>query len=852
MQNHHTRIDTPSHAAWILDHIVDSRGHFVGTCGGEGPAALQDVDTDGDFIPDVCDPCPRIADVGYRDTHVVQTQPDADGDGILDFCDNCPDRKNPRQVEGTLFVQPDADHDQVGDACDLCPRSDLRGVKDFACCNSSADCGNPYDSTLYSRCFPIKGADGAIQPCYGFAGRCSRGIDSDCDQVGDNCDNCPRGDNAYNPNQADADDDGVGDECDNCAGKACDNCSEAGGSHPADRNDVPDLQCATDADCVSQTGNPESVCVPGKLVDPPGVVLASHCSKMPDPDQDGIGSACDSCAYTPNPPRYVGGVNGQPNCNLDTELAEGVAYPYVGDACDPNPCTRVFEAYADIVDAGDLWVSMSYNPQLLPPSAPAVFEPGQAPFNRSYAGTPAATVGGRFCPCVDPVDATHILSAQQCHQRDQCPIDAGEYDSGNSNFSKVSLVPLPAAGATPPSNPAPGDFALKSELPGLPMEAPWDISPLPGDNLQLVHESPSFLAWDITADGAGPVPGFGLTPAKLGVYWAAVRDIPQMQAASVQSFLKWSNRYQSAFFGKAPKNPYGGKPLATCKICDLEPCPQCAMLLDAKSLVIDPTNLLVSALSKAQLTDVTSAFSPAAIQAFTLPNTRWLGVAEGGGWLRSGDVGFAALSDDGATVREVLARRGPQIQSLLRRGGPIDALAATQAETVADGPAPRSDFAAVLSARESAIFVVGGVRSDDGKLAKDLWRYDVGLDEWSEQLIVGPKPRRVLAATYLTEQRALYLVDTRKIGPFHQARLLRYDIASDSMSVLGTWLRTGWIDRVELSAGPDGRLVLAGSSSKLDRTFGVILSVEPNIPRSSAASPSKACSPSHPRSRCAA
>ncbi len=62
----------------------------------------NDLDTDGDGIPDTGDNCPTTANV---------SQADMDGDGVGDACDNCPSDPNPDQL--------DINHDNWGNACEL-------------------------------------------------------------------------------------------------------------------------------------------------------------------------------------------------------------------------------------------------------------------------------------------------------------------------------------------------------------------------------------------------------------------------------------------------------------------------------------------------------------------------------------------------------------------------------------------------------------------------------------------------------------------------------------------------------------------------------------------------------------
>jgi Galactose oxidase, central domain/Thrombospondin type 3 repeat len=863
------RVDSIDAVNWLIGPerpLLDSVGHFHGTCGNDAPAGFEDIDTDGDGIPDGCDPCPHNPDAGYMTTGTVDNQPDLDHDGVRDDCDNCAPSvdvcagqsascaaptRNPREVIDGQWLQPDLDQDGVGDVCDKCPFSDVRKsldpdpnhlAGDFFCCTTDTDCGNPYGIPSHSRCLPLAPqlvgppATGLLINDCPSAMRCSIGLDSDGDGWQDSCDNCTH---ESNPDQFDADDDGVGNVCDNCSGSHAIDLTQGAegdpGPQPQDKNQV---SCSTSAQCVQLTGEADSTCIPGKLrFNGTNLTLdEAHCSKLADSDHDTLGDQCDSCPRMQNAK--------QQNCNKLIEETRGVPYPYVGDACDPNPCSWTNALKANDFDpnnptAQDLWITFDYHPQRLPLSVLECTPPGgpvecymrpsgpvatanEAPFNTSFIGTPHATVGGRFCECNPDPNTFEPASIGAC--KFQCPPDANEYTKlpQNTPWQHPKLV------ETPPTLPDPQSANFQPEFTGLAMEASRDLPSTVGLGvLSASSLDPTSVSWDLSQNSAGPFPGQGNVIDSYGinaVYWSAVRDVPEMQSASVTTFRAWSNSYIATAFGVNVAPDVVGFLIFNCAQgnCN-DPCPTCRMWVDAINLIISPEKRAI-AKGLGGIVDVTKAFSDGSLTLLADPAMRWTAAAESGRYLQRSDVGLASVSPDGTTLDAALARVGTQIQPLIRgtRGGGAG-FAPAAATSGPPGPPARSDFGVVLSATEHAVFVIGGTL-DSGDYAKDIWRYDLVWDEWTPVPVVGgPPPRKVLSATYLPDTRTLYFVDEGKVAGLRQARLLRYDIATDQTTVLGTWLRTSLIDRVFLSGTDDGTLLLTGSSSKLHFVAGVVL-----------------------------
>jgi hypothetical protein len=266
-----------------------------------------------------------------------------DRDAVAAPCDNAPGQTNPSQS--------DLDADGFGDVIDLCPT--IAGTNNTADSDSDG-VGNACDSCRQPIMQYNDGDPGVTIDAYMLVRNIPVQDDRDQDGIGDACDNCVQlancedfgPDHPYvvgdpisfdDPNvcQRDDDQDMIGDAC---AGMQLDGAAGPVGFAPTDDFDQDGLTNAVDA-CV-RLPVPEAVPCSGDDECP----VTAHCEPTmglcdhADADEDGVGDACDTCAFVANIQQIMDG-------GAQEDDADG---DFVGAACEaattdfPSPLPMAF------------------------------------------------------------------------------------------------------------------------------------------------------------------------------------------------------------------------------------------------------------------------------------------------------------------------------------------------------------------------------------------------------------------------------------------------------------------------------------------------------------------------------
>jgi hypothetical protein len=830
----------------LSTQVLAGDGTFKGECFAGTIPELQDQDADGDLIPDACDVCPHYYDANYHlglDDDGDGLPNDADHDGVPDRCDNRPTVPNelqPRKMpDGTYVIdQLDSDHDGYGDACDTCEHTDRiqappgKYLTDYQCCQTAADCGvvpGCYTSATpdsppgipQSVCFPgdsrgtilddLKANGIDVQPC---SAHCAAPVDFDCDGAGDVCDTCP---GLSNPSQADRDGDGVGDACDNCVGSTSDP------GHDEDLNPECDY-FGTAPDLLCKALDPNGKCLPPHPKATPSPSDVARCTLFADTDHDGVGQSCDNCKKVANP---AGASGEQKNCNLDEERVSGVPYPFVGDACDPNPCTNFAitqapQSKADVAARGPI-EKIDYGPRFLPMNRTVEYYP----YNFTYAShsptPPRATTGMRVCSCTLTVDGK--ANARTCGEQGFCPIASDLYDPAMpSNWHVPSLWYDTGL--------VKGAFLPGAEIGAMPLIDPVPNAPkTPGFAPETTFSTASgawYLRTDLAAFGGGKTYFSAITWSHVPL----VTSLNPTPLAAAALFRPWSNHYEGGLYGELPAK---GNPLPNpiyhypVRFPYVSPCPWPARLRDVPNLTVDiQGNIGFKSLDVDF--DLMPYLRTDAAQALAASDVRWIAVSEPDDALSPTAPRLAALTEDGRTVRALVGAAGDQI-------GVVDSPVST---IPGGGDHPRGlaavedngrvAFGAALSGNEHAVFVVGGRLAGSSTYPGDLWRFDAPRSRWTRLPLHGAKPQTVLATTYRMQDRALYLVDEASAGWWRKARLLRIDLSTFESAVLAEWPRLPFMDDAFLTNTFDGKLLLVGSSSSLHRFVGVVVDPTSGFP----------------------
>jgi hypothetical protein len=818
-----TPVDSAANRQFLMEQrVIDLQGRFMGEClpGELKGTAEDDIDSDFDLIPDSCDPCRFVPDPEYRFSGQFSLS-DQDGDGVPDACDNCP--------LDASSDQTDSDADGVGDVCDtaISPGSDI------ACCSSNTDCPGLGNSCISFGTW-VSGNTPAGGAAYCFdrnEARCARPLDSDGDKIVDHVDNCPLDKNG---NQFDSDGDGIGDICDQCTRFSFDE-RVRDSSLFIDTNSITRevINCdpvldgdlsgkKADVFCALSNANGRSRCVRNAFSATGGI-----CTEGPDSDKDGVGNACDNCPDVAN--KY------QDNCNLEMEatlnqgtIQNGDLSSLRGDACDPTPCAPFRRSVFSSPETPEGGMLAEVSPILLPPSAPDAYTPANP------NTPPDANIGLRFCTCGnrdgagrDPLECADPLQGA-------CIINGNLFNPAPGNrWLSPSFRPVGISSeawndnAIPTSNPTsivnnvpfsnaspkkyPSTFVSTVAPPGL---AQWDTSRWQNPPMDMV--------------GLISTPGSEVCTERFGVQgvvWSSIRSVnnlipsanstsPVEIASSHYAYDQWGT---DANCGPNPAEFYIPPTKQLCPTC-----PESFLGLSELLIYSNPnpgedwTILATDGYKILPISDIPAQVGDPWIQ----PGVRWVTASDAASRRTSDSVVLVAWQSVTRKVTSafsynrgafVPALRGPR--ALAETGDPTELLQAAS-PTTEQGlePPPRQDPELALSSRENTLYLVSGVAGTNP--TRDLWRYDLTTQEWSEVELGEIRPERPLAVTYHEPSRELYVADEVKKLGLRFGRLLRINPNTGKTTLLGWWPRLRTFDRHFLSVGPEGELVLSASSSK--------------------------------------
>jgi hypothetical protein len=801
IQNHFGAVDSDLAVHFLRPLVFDEYGNRMGSCAGASDLELT-IDTDDDFIPDFCDPCPRIEDIDYKTTGVYSGT-DADGDGVFDCQDNCPSTLKVDSSGEVDTDQTDGDGDGIGDLCDLCP-----DVWDSVCCNTDEDCTGANGEQTNQFCVPNQGRMVPTFTCVneGFSGRCSHSLDWDNDSVGDSCDSCPNLTNRGGE-QADSDEDGIGDVCDLCPGTHTFPPEVMPADRSADACDFAPGHGLDDVTCQLLTANADSRCarVPGTSGD--GV-----CTWGRDDDDDGIGDSCDGCAdsdlillageyrYTDQSLASQNAHRYDPtNCNEVWEFSH-LEYPYPTDECDPTPCAPVVDG-RNLEDGNysRIWQRLEVAATVLPEPNTAQLNFNPFPY-RARVSAPVATVGFRTCECAE--EGTELL----CALTGGCIADTREYGASPlaTPWHVAPVVATTQQGSLNNAGPhAPGGELGWQAGTALPFQPDYDDPNLHTPHRQWIGLEVETLFGSNKEDykvtnGLLSKPGY----LWRGMLWTHLPTATGYTPADVAAFDDGSNHYLLSSFGDFAGSAYKpGSEMKACIFCNgiCDGCLREEASRHPGTIAVLGEQVIVS--TENMSFDITNRIGADVLsQMMDSSGSLKLHATEPGSALRGNSPVFASLTQDGSAL----------LLSAKVSEGKLVAVDTTTALTASSSTTRHDalqDFGAVLSGSKGSVFVIGGRALKGGEWSDKLFVYPTTGGARLEHEIVGPSPQVVIAATYQPFDESLYVFDRTESG---SERLIRIHLASLESEILLEGPATG---DLYMSVGFDGTLLIGQSTS---------------------------------------